>query len=268
MNPNLRYLFDLNGYIVLRGLLSPEQVLELRTLMEANVGDDRESDTLVHMPDGSTRIIDFLHWGQAVRDLIDHPAVTEVMQELMGEGYRIDHYYGMKHPKGTGMLPLHGGGDQMNSSFYEYRQNRMHTGFAVVSWALTDTPAEGGGFACIPGSHKQNFPLPQFREAFDQNELLTIDEDPDLIREVRVRAGDVVIFTEALAHAAVPWRGESPRWALLYKYCTSWAVWQRWEPLPESTAALLTDNQQRLFQAPHEGLPPRMAMQQLAPTAS
>jgi hypothetical protein len=267
MNERLRYLFDLNGYVVIRGVLSPDEAAEIKGLLEANVDGGDVPDCLVPMPDGSTRIIDYLHWGQKLRDLVDHPVVMDVMRELMGEGFRIDHYYGMKHPRGTGMLALHGGGDQMTSSFYEFRQGRMHTGFAVASWALTDTPEDGGGFACVPGSHKQNFPLPNFMESFKAGELVSMEEDPDFIRSVSVKAGDLIIFTEALAHAATAWTADSPRWAVLYKYCTAWAVWQQWEPVPEHIDALLTDEQRRLFQAPHEGLPPRLAMKQYAQAA-
>ena len=30
----------------------------------------------------------------------------------------------------------------------------------TVSFAVTDASAEDGGFACVPGSHKANFPSP------------------------------------------------------------------------------------------------------------
>lgn len=252
MNERQRYLFDLNGYLVLRNVLSKDTVARMIDLLQANVESAAEPATLVSMPDASVRTVDFLHWGQEFRDLADHPAVMPILIELMSAGVRIDHFYGMKHTKGTGMLPLHGGGDAFDSSFYQFKKGRMHTGLTVASWALTDTPAGGGGFACVPGSHKSNYPLPNFIEKFHANELISMEEDPDFIRQIPVKAGDVIIFTEALAHAAYPWSADEPRWAVLYKYCPAWAAWQHHTPLPESTEELLTPTQRALFLAPFE----------------
>lgn len=255
MTDNQRYLFDLNGYLVLRNVLDKEQVARLVHALQSHVDAGQEPETITTMPDNSQRLLNFLHWSQDIRDLLDHPAVTGVLEDLMSAGYRIDHYYGMYHQRGTGMLPLHGGGDRFDSQFFQFRNGRMHTGLTVVSWALTDTPAAGGGFACVPGSHKSNYPLPNFMEKFHANELVSLEEDPDFIREMRVQAGDVIIFTEALAHAAMAWQADNPRWALLFKYCPAWAAWQTPVPLPESTKELLTPFQQSLFEPPYEDGP-------------
>ena len=261
MNDRQRYLFDLNGYLVLRGVLYRDTVDRVKTALRTNIEKPDDAASIVSMPDGSTRTINFLHWGQDFRDLLDHPAVTPILTELMSVGHRVDHYYGMHHPKGTGMLPLHGGGDAFDSSFFQFKKGKMHTGLTVASWALSDTPPGGGGFACVPGSHKSNYPLPDFLEKFHANELVSLEEDPDFIREIPVKAGDVIIFTEALAHAAMPWSADEPRYAVLYKYCPAWAAWQHHEPLPDSTRALLTPEQQSLFLAPYEDAARRPAPQ-------
>jgi hypothetical protein len=62
-----------------------------------------------------------------------------------------------------------------------------------------------------PGSHKASFDRP----ADDSVEELAVD--------VPVRAGDVIIFTEALVHGGC-WRGAGSRRALFYKYASgNWA---------------------------------------------
>ena len=52
---------------------------------------------------------------------------------------------------------------------------------------LVDHPAGAGGFTCIPGSHEAAFPVPERLEV-------------DLAVEVPLRAGDLVVFAEALTH--------------------------------------------------------------------
>ena len=64
------------------------------------------------------------------------------------------------------------------------------------------TPVKGrkdGGFCVLPGSHKLNFPVP---DAFANGESTEFDDHiycPDL------EPGDVVLFSEATVHGALPW---------------------------------------------------------------
>ena len=87
----------------------------------------------------------------------------------------------------------------------------MRNGLTVATWALTDVGPGDGGFVCIPGSHKTNF-LPNLPDDVRRQERL-----PDYVHQPPVRAGDVLIFTEALIHGSAPWRAGHERRALLYK---------------------------------------------------
>jgi hypothetical protein len=246
-----RYIFDVQGYLVLPGVLDATQVARLRARLDAMAADPTLADRFPPRADGSVEALDFLGRDAELAGLLDHERVTAVLDELLGAGYRLDHYYGMRQPRGTGMLALHGGGHGMDEGFYSCKGGQIRTGLTVVSWALSDTPATGGGFACIPGSHKANFHLPEFADAFFAGEMVALPEAPDLIREVPVRAGDVLIFTEALAHAATSWQGQDPRWALLFKYCPAWAAWARHRPPSAETLDALSPRQQQLFEAPY-----------------
>jgi hypothetical protein len=261
-----RYIFDVQGYVVLPGVLDAKQVARLRDLLEERAGDPGLAEHFPPRADGSVETVDFLGWDSELADLIDHPAVVPVLAELLGAGYRLDHYYGMRQPTGTGMLALHGGGQGMDETFYSCKNGQIRTGLTVVSFALSDTPADGGGFACIPGSHKANFTLPEFNDAFFAGELIQLEEAPDLIRNVPVRAGDVLVFTEALAHAATPWQGADPRWALLFKYCPAWATWARHKPADSELLAQLTPAQRLLFEPPYVDAP-RTAVQSGVPAS-
>src|SRR3954471_4998289 len=95
---------------------------------------------------------------------------------------------------------------------YVVRGNRIFTGLTVVSVALQDVSESDGGFACVPGSHKSEFPLP----AEDRKEMFAFGGR--LVRTVATPKGSVVIFTETLAHGAASWQCDEPRYGLFYKY--------------------------------------------------
>ena len=82
----------------------------------------------------------------------------------------------------------------------------------AVQWALADQGPDDGGFVCVPGSHRANFPVPA-------------DANPGLVVRVPMRAGDVVFFTEGLTHGTAPWQAAHDRRALLYKYAPGHSCW-------------------------------------------
>lgn len=230
-----RYFFDLYGYVVRHGALSPDDVDALNRAIDG-----------LHLPTAgssieSQRFVGFLERDQIFRDLLDHEAVLEPILEMCGPTARLDHAYGIVMSPGTNGLGLHGGGTPHDpSQFYEVRGNRMYNGLVSVQWALVDHLPGDGGFCCIPGSHRANFPRPA-------------DHPPSWVVDVPLRAGDVLIFTEGLTHGTSTWRGDGPRRTLLYKYAPGHAAWgTQYQTTLASLAAsgLLTERQQRLVHIP------------------
>ena len=79
----------------------------------------------------------------------------------------------------------------------------MHNGLTVASIQLTDVNPGDGGLSLIPGSHKSNYPCPQDMRLYQKHR--------EHIRQVTCRAGDAIIFTEAVTHGTLPWTaGPSP----------------------------------------------------------
>ena len=61
--------------------------------------------------------------------------------------------------RGTSGLGLHGGGTPFDpAQHYRVDGGRIRTGLVAAQWALVDHPPGGGGFMCIPGSHKSGYP--------------------------------------------------------------------------------------------------------------
>ena len=118
----------------------------------------------------------------------------------------------------------------------------MYNVLVVVGWNLTDTGQGIGGFCCIPGSHKSNYPLPKaIAEAhYAANCVVT----------PAGRAGSVVIFTEALTHGTAPWQAAHPRRSLLFKYSPGQQSWGREYAKPPADIEL-TPRQRLLFEPPY-----------------
>ena len=227
-----RYEFDLRGYLVRSGALSAEMVRLLR-LAVVDLGHQRAGDTIQ-----SQRFTGHLAQHEVFRDLIDHPAVLEPLLELCGPKVRLDHTYGITMRPGSAGLGLHGGGTPHDpAQFYRIENGRMFNGLVAVQWALVDHRPGDGGFGCIPGSHKAQFNVPP-------------QPDPSLVFEVPLAAGDVVIFTEALTHCTIPWRGAIDRLTLVYKYAPGHMAWGPDYEGFDALLPLLTDRQRRLIQHP------------------
>jgi hypothetical protein len=60
-----------------------------------------------------------------------------------------------------------------------------------------------------------------------------------------------VLFTEALVHGTLPWRGPHDRRTLLYKYSPGNSSWGKDEKLPAELAPLLSERQRLLFEPPY-----------------
>jgi len=92
---------------------------------------------------------------------------------------------------------------------------------------LTDTPAEQGAFSCIPGFHRTlNDWLKSLRPGEDPRQAIV--RHPGLT-PVEGKAGDLVIWHQALPHASSPNRGARPRVAqYIYLRPTRWDYTAKW----------------------------------------
>ena len=233
-----KYLFDLRGYLVVEDVLSPDEVADFNRAIDEQ-----------HLPEPglaneSTTFGGFLSWGKAFCDLLDHPRIMPLLKFILGDGFRLDHYYGIHLSEGTGKLILHGSNTPYDPpEYYHFRNNRMYNGLTVVSWNLADTGPAHGGFCCIPGSHKANYALPgEIREAHVEADCVAVPE---------AKAGSVVIFTEALTHGTAMWKAKNhQRRSLLYKYSPAQQSWSSHHIQPPEGVEL-TPCQQLLFEPPY-----------------
>lgn len=87
MTEQERYLFDLQGFLVIPNTLRSETVSLLNQLMKAKISESCVPNMKTH------RFVGLLDWGYAYRELIDNPKVYDYLEELLGTNFRLDHDY-------------------------------------------------------------------------------------------------------------------------------------------------------------------------------
>jgi hypothetical protein len=225
-----RFLFDTRGWLLLPGLLSEQQVAEMRDFCYRL---KNESDALPAHHRSSI--------GGPLEELTDHPAVVGFMDEFLSSGYANEHCYGFRlentflsiRAKGDGSFQPHGGRGMLNfpgnSHTYHLRYDGAHSGLTRVVWELNPVQKGEGGTLFLSGSHKGAFPAPQS----------TGERDCPLWEDYACPAGSALIFTEAITHTGARWENEQlDRVAIFNCYNVVGNKWHEWEPHEQHLAEM------------------------------
>tara|TARA_A100001037_G_scaffold304080_1_gene339794 strand:+ start:39 stop:809 length:771 start_codon:yes stop_codon:yes gene_type:complete len=237
MTEEEKFVFDLDGYIVIKDVLTETEV---ETINEITDQKQKAKDEGKDIGRPST-------WGPLFRDMLDHPKVLPYLLEVIGPTVRIDHDYTIFMEKGQSRGRLHGGDNGTEGDhWYKYHDGVIRTGLTVVTFFGAPAGPGDGGFCCIPGTHKTNFlrSIPKHVREFER--------DAHYVRQPVVDAGDVLIFTEALVHGTTQWTADHQRRAYLYKYAPGHSSWANSYYEPEAYEGL-TDQQQRIMAVPSVG---------------
>ena len=224
-----KYYFDLRGYLVVRNVLTAEEV------GECNAAIDHFADQIATYPGSLARnasalqgtasrqqLTGMLGWPPPYREpfrrLLVHPTVVSRLNEFSGPGFRLDHGpLLISATAGTEGHYLHGAGEPFSPATWYHQQNgQIYCRGITVAWQLTDCNPGDGGFAVIPGSHKTCEPTPP--------EIRSLAQYRELVVQPALRAGDVLFFAETATHGTLPWQGQTPRRSVLYKYASRGAA--------------------------------------------
>lgn len=272
MTARQKFLFDLNGFIHLKKVLTLEEVEEMNAAIDRNLqkGQVRESaglkntlkNSVLSAPGSRVDIGGMLGWpapdGDMFRRLLCHRELTPYLYSLLGEGYRLDHQpLVLVQDKGSEGFSLHGGplsghDGVPEGKFNPELQYRCHNGtlwnsLLAMSVFLVDAKAGDGGFCALRGSHKLNFAM--FNE-------FTHGEDPEFMTHIyqpAVSAGDVILFSEATVHGSMPWTADHQRRLALYRFAPANFAYGRaylnnWGP---DVLAKCTEAQKAVLGPPH-----------------
>ncbi|WP_020580015.1 phytanoyl-CoA dioxygenase family protein [Actinopolymorpha alba] len=239
MNEEDRYLFDLQGYLTIPDALSPTSLERINQVVDEAIAQETDPEMCTH------RFGRILERDAVFRELIDLPSVHDVLMEVLGSDFRLDHTYLDVIRSGDGPIGtmLHGGAVPFRSSeYYTVQNGQIHSGLVAVAFNLKDVGPEDGGFACVPGSHKSSFAFPG---AWKQ----LADIHP-CVRRVTGPAGTAILFTEALVHGTLPWRGTDERRTVFYKYSPAAVSWSAEYPLAGDYPDL-TPQQRAILEPPN-----------------
>lgn len=223
MNEREKYLFDVQGYLIVRDFLTPEEVARLNAAFDANrdkIGEDGNSNTgnsetlKAERKRGIfTGMLTWEHpWCEPFRELLAHPKAIPYLNEMHGRGWRLDHEpFLLCGGEGAEGLILHGPGHRFDGAqYYVYKNGVMRCGMVVFQYQLADVIEGQGGFCCIPGSHKANYPCPR--------SIIEYESDCEAVVNPACKAGDLLIFNEATTHGTLPWKAPHERRSLLYRF--------------------------------------------------
>lgn len=228
-----RYLFDLNGYIVLKNVLTKEEVAEANLAIDEHIADgvERLDPAVRNTPagcpldgDGKSGRIDVgrvLQWGsqsRIFREILDHPKLLPYFHAFLGPGYRMDHMpFVIAQNKGSEGFSLHGGTIDVRSGEYNHSlayncasMGVIRCSLMAVSIVLSHHPPGSGGFCVVRGSHKSNFKAPP--------SMIDGIENQEFVYQPITEAGDVVLFSEGTVHGALPWNQDYQRRVCLYRF--------------------------------------------------
>ncbi len=257
MNEVENYLFDTHGYLLIEAALSTDELAAANAAIDAHadqinirrVNDlANRSSTLVG-EHGRGDLGGMLTWDaphcEIFRHLLAHPRLTPYLEALCGPGFRSEGISLITMDKGAEGFWFHEGGEPHDRARdYLYRNGRMYCGMTNLAIQFADVGPGDGGFACLPGSHKSNYPCP--------DEIRLYEAHQDRMVQPVARAGDVLIFVETLMHGSLPWRGEHQRRTAILRYnngVTANSMMGTWTP-PEFFEEL-TDAQKAVISAPH-----------------
>lgn len=221
VTPEQKFLFDLQGCIVLRGVLTPDeckQYLAAIEEQEARPHDDQarrdkynrtghpSQKTLEDSPT-SKRLNGLLRLNPIFDALIAHPGVAPYLEAFMEtpqlcNTWSITKYKG--HDAGgwhRGVSPIH----------YTFRNGRSRSAMLNTVWFLTENGPEDGCVVAVPGCHKCNLDL-----EWGQYKGL---EMPGSVA-ITGQAGDVFLFSETVVHNGLPKTTPGKRTNLYYNYIT------------------------------------------------
>lgn len=240
------YLFDLRGYLVLENALTSQEVAELNAGIDAlpPLQPGEWYGYIQAHQYGKTDGLNFqqiYEAGEPFERLIDHPAWIEKIKYFVGGEGTFDYNHGplfidenFANLRAPGeAIGLHSGGHTgAKRNQFRFHNGRFQCGQVNILLALTDIGPGDGATMVIPGSHKANFIHPHF-ERHRMAHGASVDGIEGAI-EVQLKAGDALLFVDALSHGSARRVNPGLRRIILYRYGPSWGAFRfGYAPSPE-----------------------------------
>lgn len=249
-----RFLFDLQGFLLLRSALSAKEVQDFRTLvreLEGRSYDDawmgghrgeagRQPQPTKEGAPPRLRLNGLLRLDPGFDRLIDHPRILPYLEAFM-EDPQIINTWSIAKERDAAPARWHRG---MPPPHYSVWNGRITTTMLNVVWFLDDNGPDDGCMVAIPGSHKQAVPLDL--TAYPHH--LMPGGQP-----IVGQAGDVFLFSECVLHDGRPKTSNGTRTNLYFNYGARHFNVMTYSPehnrhfcMPEEIRARFSERQRRM----------------------
>ena len=249
------FMFDLNGYLILKDAVEPELLNSLNTAFD-NFPDIAPQEWW-----GNARRMDYtaetgfeLHnaaeAGKPFEELIDHPSWIEYVRRYCGEqnsytqGLYIDETIASIRRSG-GHHPAHSGGYRgALRGAYGYKNGVFRCGQCNIIVALTEVQEGDGPTMIVPGSHKSNFPHPGIGNYQQGDRMDTLEGAIPVLLE----KGDAVLFVDGIIHGGSSrTKTEGERRVTIYRYGPVWGASRFGFEYSEELLARLTPERRKIL---------------------
>ena len=258
------FLFDLRGYLILRNAISPELIAELNWAFDQfpdlpSLGWWGNVQRLDNNGLAGVELQNIVEAGPAFEKLIDHPSWINRLSRYCGEtesyvrGLFIDECFASIRRTG-GFFPIHSGGqDGVVRNQYRFVNGKFRCGQVNILMALTDIGPGDGGTLVVPGSHKAHFVPEAVKKTFqDRENYKTL---PEGAIEVRLNAGDALLFVDALMHGATERTNPGERRVVIYRYGPIWGRTRHGFEYSQELLDRLTPERRKILQPDPRRLP-------------
>ncbi len=211
-----RHFFDVRGYLVVEKFLKPDQVNEAREALQ-NTAENPLASITVNKKDSELELLNIVENGGIIEDAITFTRLLQAMEEIIwGSQVRLVASRGLIREPGS-IEALTQGGKADPRRYTRYRcfvEGEFRCLMTTCLVALNNCAHGNGTFCIIPSSHKSNFSHPYSNVSL---------EAVPVLKDIALKAGDAIIFSENLSHAMKSPINETHNW-LSYQYGPSYML--------------------------------------------
>jgi len=259
------FLFDLNGYIILKNAVEPDLLDALNdafdnfpALQQGEwLGNAQRRD---YTGETGLELHNCVEAGEPFERLIDHPSWINYARHYAGEedsyveGLFIDECIASVRRSG-GHHPVHSGGYRgALRGKYGYEHGVFRCGQVNVIVALTEIGPGDGPTMVIPGSHKSNFPHPNAGNYARGDRMDHLEGAVP----VYLHKGDAVMFVDGMMHGGSSRTSpEGERRVTIYRYGPLWASTRFGYEYSQPLLDRLTPERRKILQPVTPSRPPK-----------
>ncbi len=235
-----KYLFDLNGYIILKKAVSTKELSECNKIIDKLKNlKHGEWHGYVHGHNYGGKeglnLQQIYEAGKPFEKLIDHPSWIKHMLEFVGGKGTFDYQHGplfidenFANVRGPGeAIGIHSGNPEgIQRNHYRYQDGKFHCSQVNILIALKKIGPGDGGTVVIPSSHKSNIQHPEYKQNKMKKNIVSSAEKMTGSLEVFLEAGDALLFVDSLCHGSAKRTNRGERRIVVYRYGPSWGFFR------------------------------------------